>query len=274
MSTVSRRAPAVAGQFYPRDPKRLNAMTQEYVDQSGVRPAPEQTVTIMVPHAGYIYSGPTAGFAYARVRGKQPKRVVLLGCSHRFNIETASVFDAGEFDTPLGPFPIDIAFASSLSHELDSDSVEPHMMEHSLEVQLPFLHTVLGSVPIVPVLFGSPPCDWHARAGQILARMTDPGDLVVASTDLSHYLPEEAANRIDRRSLEAVLAKDWVSFAEAVEEGSCSMCGATAVVVAMSYSLACGATAWSLLDYRTSAEVSRDFDRVVGYGAIAMERAA
>ena len=271
-STV--RKAAVAGQFYPAAPEALRRVTQQYIEESGVDPAPESVAAIVSPHAGYVYSGPTAGHAFARIQGKQPGRVVLLGCSHRFYIDTASVYTSGAFETPLGSFPIDEPFAAQLARETNSESVEPHQLEHSLEVQLPFLAHAVGIVPIVPVLFGGPIRKWHADIGRRLAEMIDPGDLVIVSTDLSHYMSEPEANAVDKHSIDVVLAKDWQAFATGIEDQSCSMCGASAVSAAMACALARNAETWRVLDYRTSGAASGDYSRVVGYAALSMERAA
>lgn len=274
MPTTPVRRPAVAGQFYPGEADELRETVDAYIAASGIDSAAERVVTIVSPHAGYVYSGPTAGYAFARVRGKRPTRVVLLGCSHRYAIERASVFTQGEFATPIGAFPIDAAFARELATLTGSHSVEPHLPEHALEVQLPFLARAIGLVPIVPVLFGSPAGAWHAKLGEALAGMLDAEDLVVASTDLSHYLSEPAANAIDRHSIDAVLTRDWRAYAQGVRDQSCSMCGAAAVTAAMACAGALHASDWNLLDYRTSAAASGDYRRVVGYAAISMERAA
>ncbi len=274
MSETTIRRAAVAGQFYPEDPEALRRVTLHHIESADVEPAPDMVTTIVSPHAGFMYSGPTAGHAYARVRGKQPGRVVLLGCSHRYFIETASVFTRGSFECPAGTFPIDEPFAEELAKALDSEPDEPHRPEHSLEVQLPFLACSVGVVPIVPVLFGGPVREWHARVGKRLATMLNRDDLVVASTDLSHYLSEQDANAIDKRSIESVLSKDWHAFAEGIERKACSMCGASAVTAAMVCALNRQAEAWRMLDYRTSAAASGDFSRVVGYAALSMERAA
>jgi hypothetical protein len=116
--------------------------------------------------------------------------------------------------------------------------------------------------------------DWHAEIGKQLAAMLDPEDLVIASTDLSHYLSEQEANAIDTRSIETVLSKDWNAFADSIENQTCSMCGASAVTAAMACALARESDAWQVLDYRTSGAASGDFSRVVGYAALSMERAA
>lgn len=271
MDAQTIRKPAVAGQFYPGDPEELREMTTRFIHESGVDAAPDTTKVIICPHAGFVYSGPTAGHGYARVKGKHPKRVILLGASHRENIETASVYTEGAFESPLGTFPIDEAFAGALAAKTESKDVHPHLFEHSLEVQLPFLAALFGEVPIVPVLFGGVTREWHARVGKALAEMTDPSDLLVASTDLSHYLDEDTAIGIDRRSIDGVLSQDWRTYVQGIATGRFSMCGATAVTAAITYAKAIGALSWQLLDYRTSAQASGDRRRVVGYAAISME---
>lgn len=272
MDATMVRKPAVAGTFYPQEPERLRETVCQYMEESQVEPSPERVAAIVAPHAGYIYSGPTAGYAYARIRGKTPKRVIILGCSHRYHIDKASVYDRGGFETPLGTFPIDEEFAGALAEETGSTSLEPHLLEHGLEVQLPFLSAALGEVPIVPVLLGMPSTKWHAQLGETLSSMVDESDLVITSTDLSHYLSEEQANAIDKDTLDKILDQDWNILAQGMAEGACSMCGATAVTTAMTFSLARDARSWTVLDYRTSARVSGDYERVVGYAAVCMER--
>lgn len=268
------RKPAVAGRFYPDDPATLRTVVTRFINESGVEPAPNAVVSIVGPHAGYRFSGPTAGYAYARCRDKAVKRVILLGCSHYFPIATASVVTEGAFSTPLGVFPIDEAFAKELAEAIGNESTEPHIPEHSLEVHLPFLAVALGEVPIVPILFGSPARPWHEEVGERLAAMMDEDDLLVCSTDLSHYLTEEEANTIDTHSLDVLLTQNISALKEGMASGACAMCGATAVVATMAEAKARGTTNWSRLDYRTSARASGDYTRVVGYGAVSMERAA
>ena len=266
------RKPAVADQFYPGDPHQLRHLVEQYLSQTQVTAAPDNVAAIIAPHAGYVFSGPTAGFAYARARGKTPKRVILLGCSHQCGIDRASVFDEGAFETPLGVFPIDEPFAKRLAAEWKSSDTQPHLGEHSLEVQLPFLSVALGETPIVPILFGGPAGSWHVSAGETLAGLVDDSDLVVVSTDLSHYLSDEEAHQLDKQTLDTVLTRNCESVIQGLARGTCSMCGGAAVVAAMAFVRARGAVAWSLLDYRTSAATSKDYRRVVGYAALSMER--
>ncbi len=273
MTPETTRAAAVAGQFYARDPEELRNTVKAHIEEAHVSPAPRQVDALIVPHAGYIYSGPTAGHAFARVNGKEVDRVVLVGCSHRFHIDKASVWTRGAFATPLGEFPADAAFSAELARKTGSADAEPHVLEHALEVQLPFMRAALGVVPIVPVLLGGPITRWHEEFGEMLAHMLGPNDLVIASTDLSHYLSQDEATAIDRRTIAAILAGDVAAFGECIRDRRCSACGAAAVAVAMAYATARKADHWELLDYRTSAHASGDCSRVVGYAAISMERA-
>lgn len=269
------RKPAVAGRFYPGNATSLEREVERHLSAAPVEPAPEAVAAVMSPHAGYPYSGLTAAHVFQRLRGKAPKRVVLLGCSHQFQFDGLSVFDSGAYETPLGVAPVDETLAGYLSECFGNTCPEAHFGEHSLEVQVPFLQVVLeGDFKLVPVLFGARPSEFSESVGRELAKCLDPDDLVLASTDLSHFLDEGAANQIDRHSLEQVLTRDSKSVRDGAANETCSMCGVTAVVAAMAFANAVKAEQWQLLDYRTSAWASGDTSRVVGYGAISMERDA
>ena len=265
------RHATVAGQFYPAGARQLREDVASYISASDVEAAPQRVVAMVAPHAGYVFSGPAAGYVFARAAGKKPKRVVVMGRSHRYAFDGAAVYTEGAFETPLGTLPIDEVLASELAATAGPGIPQSHDPEHSIEVQLPFVQVALGEVPIVPVLFGSDPDGWHLALGRRLAGLLDREDLVIASTDLSHFLREEEANEIDRRSLDRVLSKDADALCEELGSGRCSMCGGTAVAIAMAYAAERGANDWRLWDYRTSAAASGDYTRVVGYGAISME---
>lgn len=266
------RQPAVAGRFYPDAPEVLESTLAALLrGASATHPAPRHVASILVPHAGYPYSGPVAAHAFARISGKRPGRVVLLGRSHHYAFPGASIAAEGAFATPLGLLPIDESFASTLAKMTQLAPAHMHTPEHALEVELPFLQAVLGEVPIVPVLFGEDPAPWHEAFGRELASLLDHDDLVLISTDLSHYLSNEEAHQQDRRSLGGLLAKDCRAFEEGSLTGAYSLCGATAVVAGMACALARGATEWRLLDYRTSGDVCGDTRRVVGYAAVSFE---
>jgi AmmeMemoRadiSam system protein B len=266
------RPPAVAGRFYPEAPDVLEQMVERLLDGAASTPAaPERVAGILVPHAGYPYSGPVAAHAFARVRGKRAGRVVLLGRSHHFAFPGASVVCEGAFETPLGLLPIDESFARKLASVTAAAPANVHDQEHALEVELPFLQVALGEVPIVPVLFGSEPSPLHARFGKQLASLLNPDDLVLVSTDLSHYLANSAAHTQDRASLNGLMTQDLESFEDGVITGAYALCGATAVLAGMACASARGATEWRLLDYRTSGDTCGDTSRVVGYAAVSFE---
>ena len=274
---IADRAPEVAGRFYPASATQLTqSLAACFAEaEAAVEPAPDQVAALVAPHAGYPYSGPTAAHAYQRVRGKRPERVILLGRSHYHAFEGGIIDRHSAWQTPLGRAPLDEAFIEThLQRPGLLRGSEAHFEEHTLEVQLPFIQQVLGDAPIVPILFGCNPDAWHMALGEYLASVLSQEDLVIASTDMSHFHPQEEAERLDRASLDILMRQDMQELCAAAPAGACSMCGATAVVVAMAYALKRQATQWQLLDYRTSGARSGIYDRVVGYAAVSMERAA
>lgn len=261
----------VANQFYPGDPDELRMMVETYIEDAAVEEAPQRVSCLVVPHAGYIFSGPTAGHGYRRIRHATPSRVVLLGVSHRYRFEGLSLYEGDAFDSPLGKAAIDRDFYGQLEKAFPVAGERAHEYEHSLETQVPFLKCALGDVPIVPLLLGMPAGKEHATLGSQLAALLGPADLVIASTDLSHFLEEDAANTIDRKTIEKVVANDMDAFLRYVEAEKNAMCGGAAVLTALSCASARNASSHRLLHYSTSAAMSRDYTRVVGYAALSME---
>jgi hypothetical protein len=269
------REPVEAGRFYPADAATLREDVRGMIRDSGVDAAPERVSAIISPHAGYLYSGATAGAAFARVAGGAYRTVVVLGCSHRQRFASASVFAGEACRTPLGAMPIDRELAQRISGQLKGIGPEPHLPEHALEVLFPFVQVALGDeIAIVPVLFGGQAERWHVEAGRQLAQLLGDDVLLVVSTDLSHYLTEDEARAVDNRSLQLLLGQDPQTFVDGIGVGQAGMCGASAVAAAMSFALEKGACDWRLLDYRTSAAASGDRSHVVGYAAVSMEHAA
>lgn len=270
------RPPAMAGRFYPADPSALRRVVEDCIASAAAAPAPAGTevTAAIAPHAGYPYSGPTAGHVFARLGGSRFDRVILLGRSHHHAFEGAAILCEGALATPLGLVPVDEDFARALAERFGGGPEHAHDPEHALEVLLPFVQVCFGAIAAVPVLFGTDPAPWHAEFGRWLAGAEASRSLVIASTDLSHFLDESAANAIDRRTLARILSQDHEALAADDAAGVCSLCGATPVYAAMAHARARGARDWRLLDYRTSAAASGDRSRVVGYGAVTMERAA
>jgi AmmeMemoRadiSam system protein B/AmmeMemoRadiSam system protein A len=258
---VSSRPPAVAGMFYSARPDELRSEVQQLLAQAAPAadaPAPK---ALIAPHAGYVYSGPIAARAYARLRPARIRRVVLLGPAHRVPLRGLALPSVDHFATPLGTIEIDRAAATQLAdlpQVVVSDRA--HAAEHSLEVQLPFLQQVLGAFALVPLVVGDAAAD---DVAEVLDRLWGGEEtLIVISSDLSHYLPYAAARAVDRATVDEMLAL-------APTLGHEQACGATAVngLLALARRRALRA---ELLDLRNSGDTAGDRSRVVGYAALAL----
>jgi AmmeMemoRadiSam system protein B len=259
------RPPAAAGSFYPADPRLLDEALDAAFSAARAPVAPEPVPkALVVPHAGYVYSGPVAASAYLRVapaRGRL-RRVVLAGPSHFVALSGLAVAAVDALATPFGPLPVD-RDGRELLARLDGVRVDdaPHALDHALEVQLPFLWRVLGEVAVLPVAVGAGPDEQAAAA--LEAVFGGPETLVVVSTDLSHYHDHDTASRLDAETAAAVVAGD------AARIGPYDACGAFALRALLVAARRRGLAA-RLLDLRTSGDTAGDRSRVVGYGAFAL----
>ncbi len=257
------RPPAVAGTFYPRDPQRLCAeIDHDLAAAPRGGPAPK---AVIAPHAGYVYSGPVAGSAYARLemRRGQVERVILLGPAHRVPVAGMALPSVDAFATPLGPVAVDDE-ARRRALELPGVIIDDgaHADEHSLEVHLPFLLRVLGpDIAVLPVVVG------HASPDEVAdlldALWGGPETAVVVSSDLSHYQDYATAVARDRATAEAILDKR----VEAI--GPYEACGAAPVRGLLEVARRRGLEV-ELVDLRNSGDTAGDRSRVVGYGAFAL----
>ena len=256
------RPAAVAGMFYPDDPVELKRTVAGLLAKAGAAAPSRPPKAVIVPHAGYVYSGPVAASAYAQVatlRGRV-RRVVLLGPTHRVYVRGLALPEADRFATPLGEVPLDregMRAVAALPQVVRSAAA--HRMEHSLEVQLPFLQQVLGDFLLLPLAVGDATA---AEVAEVLEQVWG-GDetLVVISSDLSHFLPDAVARKVDGGTVDAILALDsHLSHEQA--------CGATPV-----NGLLLAARRHGLhplvLDVRNSSDTAGDPERVVGYAAFA-----
>jgi AmmeMemoRadiSam system protein B len=256
------RPPAVAGLFYPADPRRLAADVEGYLRAGAVADGPPPKA-LVAPHAGYAYSGPVAGSAFRTLASvaARLRRVVLLGPSHFVPVAGLALPVWERFATPLGEVAVDPAGRAALSGlpQVATDD-RPHAREHALEVELPFLQRALGDFSLVPLVVGeaSP-----ALVAEVLERLWG-GDetLVVVSTDLSHYLDYAAARRRDERTARAVGALDETAIGDADACGRQPLRGL--LVAARRHGLAA-----RRLDLRNSGDTAGRRDAVVGYGAFA-----
>jgi hypothetical protein len=275
------RPPAVAGSFYPQERKRLAAEIARLLAQA-LPPRGERPIGLVVPHAGYAFSGLIAADAWRQAQGHEYDLVVLLGTNHTAGFFTGvSVFPGSGFRTPLGVVPVDEAAAAALlgaDRDVSPDPV-PHEREHSIEVQLPFVQTVLPGVPVLPLIVADEEPRLCARLGVALANvLAGRRPLLVASSDLSHYPSYEDAAAADRAVLAAMawLDPDGLRAAVAREEGAgrrgldtCA-CGLAPVLALTSAALTLGARRGTVISHASSGDAPPgDRARVVGYGAVA-----
>lgn len=257
MGTI--RKPAVAGTFYPADAHQLRSTVAEFL--SNARANGDAVKALIAPHAGYIYSGPVAGSAYAQLANcaGAVRRVLLLGPAHRYPVSGLAVSSAESFATPLGEVAVDVAAVQellSLPQVVISD--EAHAAEHSIEVQLPFLQTICPEMQIVPLVVGQTTA---AEVAEVLEKAWGGEEtVIVISSDLSHYHDYATAHTIDATTAEAI---------EALEPAQLrydSACGQVAIQGLLQTARAKGLRAQTL-DLRNSGDTAGPHDRVVGYGA-------
>jgi AmmeMemoRadiSam system protein B/AmmeMemoRadiSam system protein A len=257
------RPAAVAGMFYPGERDALAREVAGYLGEAHAgRPAPAYPKAIVVPHAGYVYSGAVAAHAYALLRPARGlvKRVVLLGPCHRVAVRGLALPAATAFDTPLGRVPVDAAAVQALAALPQVGvSAATHAQEHALEVQLPFLQAVLGDFSLVPLVVGAASAEQVAEVLDTLWR--GPETLIVISTDLSHYRSYDAARAIDGKTVAAILALDTQLDHE-------QACGATPLGGFLLTAKRRGLEG-ELLDARNSGDTAGGRDRVVGYASFA-----
>jgi AmmeMemoRadiSam system protein B len=274
------RMPAVAGSFYPQEPQRLAAELKTLLEQARP-PRGERPIALVVPHAGFAFSGLIAADAWRQAQGHRYDLVVLLGTNHTAGFFTGiSVFLGSGFSTPLGVVQVDEQSASSLlaaDHDCSSDPA-PHEREHSIEVQLPFVQTVLPGVPILPVIVSDEDPHLCARLGVALANvLAGRRVLIVATSDLSHFPSYEDATAADRAVLTAMARLDPDGLCETIarEQGArrrgldtCA-CGLAPVLAALAAARTLGATRGTVLSHASSGDAPPgDRARVVGYGAV------
>ena len=256
------RPAAVAGMFYPEEPNVLRRAINDYMNQA-TPPALTNVRAVVAPHAGYVYSGPVAAYAYKLLthQPSPPKRIYLMGPSHRAWFSGVALADHAAFNTPLGNHPLDVkqiqALAASGAPFVTHNAA--HAPEHCLEVHFPFLQIAFPETPVVPMLFGDVDA---VVVGRRLHDILEPGDVIIVSSDLSHFHDNQTAHTLDRQFLDALLNGNQRDAARG------EACGQAPALALMTIAEKRGWHA-HLLDYRTSGDVTGDTWRVVGYAAVA-----
>jgi len=275
------RKPAHAGTFYPADPHELiKAIEASFLHPIGPgrlpverEVAPREAIGYVVPHAGYIYSGPVAAHAYYDLaRQVKPRAVVIVGPNHHGIGHPAAVYRGRAWETPLGLAPVDneigeFIVANTRFFAFDN---EAHVYEHSLEVQVPFLQYIYGDVPIVPIAVYLQSLEVARDLAVALAKLVEAGEdiVVLASTDFNHYEPHDVTVEKDLKAIDRILALDDEGLYRVLEEYNITMCGPVAAATLINTAKLLGAGKPVLLQHATSGDVVGDKSYTVGYASI------
>ncbi len=262
------RRPVVAGQFYPASASELKAMIKEMVKEDVAK---EEVIGLVSPHAGYIYSGPVAGATISRVKLKDT--FIIIGPNHTGAGKPLSIMTEGKWQTPLGEVEIDEELGKKIladSKYLEEDD-RAHLYEHSIEVQLPFLQYFKPDFKLVPIIFGHPSGAIYKEVGKEIAgavKALGREVVIMASSDMSHYEPQESAQKKDTQAIGAMLNLDEDELLKRVDEFNITMCGYAPAVSLIVAAKELGASGAELVKYQTSGDVTGDFSSVVGYAGI------
>lgn len=266
------REAVVSGQFYPANKAKLSSIINSFVTTE--KKDKIYAKAVISPHAGYVYSGSVAGELYSSVH--IPNTVVLLGPNHTGLGRRFAIMKEGMWETPLGKVEIASNLAEliySKFNKLDDDAYA-HLREHSIEVQLPFLQFFNPDIKIVPICIMSGHYQELNQLGLAIAdaiKLHKKNVLIVVSSDMSHYISHSDALKRDKKAIEKIVMLDGEGLLKVCEEYDITMCGVFPAVCGISAAKSLGARAGRLIRYKTSGEVSGDFDYVVGYAAIVLD---
>lgn len=266
------RNAVVAGQFYPGNPDELRKTIEAMVTPAGEK---EDATGIVIPHAGYVYSGQVTADVLSRIAF--PDTFVIIGPNHTGEGKPFSIMTEGTWKTPLGEAEIDSGLAKeilSASKYLEEDD-RAHASEHSIELQLPFLLYFKPDIRFVPVILGSTrpeACSEIGRAIAAAVKKTGRKAVIAASSDMNHYESQERTNQKDEKAIGAMLALDAEALVKQVREYDITMCGYAAAATVITAVRELGASSAELVRYRTSGDVNRDFSSVVGYAGVIFKR--
>lgn len=262
------RHPAVAGRFYPGDRDTLQQDVDKYLSP---QTAPTPALGCVVPHAGYIYSGPVAGAVYAQLQ--IPQRIIILCPNHTGKGRPLAIMSNGAWETPLGQIPIDTPLADAMKKEFSllTEDANAHRSEHAIEVELPFLQVSRSDFTFVPIALGTGQFEILEKLGYAIANVVQAQAdkiLIIASSDMNHYENDTVTRIKDHKAIEQMLGLDPRGLFDAVMREEISMCGFGPAVAMLTATRRLGATSAELVKYATSGDVSGDREMVVGYAGI------
>ena len=281
MTELNLRIPAVAGSFYAGDSRSLNKQIENcFLHEIGPGEIPltnpkrkSNIVGLVSPHAGYIYSGPVAanGFYKIALDGK-PDTIIILGPNHRGFGEDVSIMVEGKWETPLGELEIDAEMAEDIlrNSKIIKNDNKAQQFEHSIEVQLPFIQYVFGKdIKFVPICMTRQDINTDIEIAQsICSSVADKNVLIVASSDFTHYEPQESAINMDKQAINAILNFDPKRLYDMIYQQNLSMCGPGPITVMLNICEILGAKKAELLKYATSGDITGMYDQVVGYASL------
>lgn len=262
----------LAGLWYPAESSALKEMLLSYIDKAGAPKIDGHISVLIVPHAGYLYSGRTAGYGFKVIKGREYSTVVIIGFTHRKFYSGISVYSKGVFETPLGRVHIDEVLAKKIIEHNNIIDFYPPLFkdENSVEMIIPLVQVALPDAKIVPIAIGLQ--RWEncsILADAIVNTIKNRKDvLVIASTDMSHYHPYKDAVRIDNSTLKIITAMDIDGLVRGIQDGKNELCGAATVMTAMLIAKRLGASNVKVLKYENSGDVTGDKTRVVGYMSV------
>jgi len=272
------RPSILAGTWYPGNPADLTRTIQVYLSRVQMSGLDGKLKALIVPHAGYVYSGQVAAHAYRLLQKRQFRRVILIGPSHRLRFAGVSVNLQSGYETPLGIVPVDLKLAEKILNQGPNTRWlrEAHSSEHSLEIQLPFLQTVLKSFKIVPIIMGRQDPDTCSNLSKTIVKvLADAEDtLLIASTDLSHFHSYNQAKALDQIFIDHLKMFDPQGLSKDLLLGKCEACGGGPVISVLRAARDLGADQTSILNYANSGDVTGNRRRVVGYLSAAVLRSS
>lgn len=265
MKTV--REPAVAGMFYPANVLKLRSEIEAHLASVNLEGTFENIFGIISPHAGYVYSGKTAAFAYKTIQNRSYKTVVVISPSHREYFPGISIYSGDLYKTPLGEIEIDKEMISNLIDDKSFifEGMNGHRAEHSLEVQLPFLQTVIDNFKLVPIVMGDQRKEFVISLAEKLSKVVNNETLIVASSDLSHFYSRKKADVLDSIVEDRISKFDYDGLLDDLEKQKCEACGGGPIAVLLKTAELRGIKNVQVLSRTDSGETSGDISEVVGY---------
>ena len=261
------RQPGVAGLFYPSDSIRLRTEIQTMLAAAEPKPLTSNIFGIVSPHAGYIYSGRTAAYGFNLLKYKNYNKVIIISPSHREYFAGVSIFNGAAYKTPLGVVEIEKELAQKIigGSKTISFGIEGHRQEHAIEVQVPFLQTVLTDFKIVPIVMGDQGNVFVEDLAKQISKAADEKTIIIASSDLSHFYPKKKAFELDSIVVKDILDFDYEKLQNDLDNSRCEACGGGPIVVLMKAASLLGKKRSMLLNRSDSGDVSGDNSEVVGY---------